>query len=121
MILMTATMVMYALWHGSWVQLLLISIVFGIAFGMYYGAANNLIVEAVPQEQQGIGASMLGLTQSFGSAVGTAILTAIVSAHPYQVVAPSPTGGPPTTVEITQVYTDEGWTLVFWAMARPAW
>lgn len=117
MILMTATMVMYALWHGSWVQLLLISIVFGIAFGMYYGAANNLIVEAVPQEQQGIGASMLGLTQSFGSAVGTAILTAIVSAHPYQVVAPSPTGGPPTTVEITQVYTDEGWTLVFWAMA----
>ncbi|MEU8135733.1 MFS transporter [Streptodolium elevatio] len=117
MILMTATMVMYALWHGTWVQLLLISIVFGIAFGMYYGAANNLIVEAVPQEQQGIGASMLGLTQSFGSAVGTAILTAIVSAHPYQVIAPSQTGGPPTTVDVTQVYTDEGWTLVFWAMA----
>ncbi|NUU22350.1 MAG: MFS transporter [Streptomycetaceae bacterium] len=117
MVVMTLTMVMYALWHGSWVQLLIISIIYGIAFGMYYGAANNLIVEAVPQEQQGIGASMLGLTQSFGSAVGTAILTAIVSAHPYQVIAPSATGGPPTTVDIPQVYTDQGWTMVFWAMA----
>lgn len=115
--IMTATMVFYALWHSTWQQMMIVSIIYGIAFGMYYGAANNLVVEAVPQEQQGIGASMLGLTQSFGSAVGTAILTAIISAHPYQVVAPSATGGAPTTIDIPQVYTDEGWTLGFWAMA----
>ncbi|NUU22073.1 MAG: MFS transporter [Streptomycetaceae bacterium] len=114
---LTLAMVLFALGHGSWQIVALIIVIYGLGFGVYYACANNLIVEAVPQEQQGIGASMLGLTQSFGSAVGTAILTALISAHPYQVVTPEAPGQPSQTVDIPQVYTDEGWTLGFWAMA----
>lgn len=114
---MTLSMALYALFHGSWGVLLIIGIVYGLAFGVYYACANNLVIEAVPQEQQGIGASMLALTQSFGSAVGTAILTAILSAHTYQVSTVAQPGAPAQTFDIPQVYTDDGWTIGFWAVA----
>jgi len=114
---MGLSMALYAMFHGSWQVLLIIGIIYGLAFGVYYACANNLIIEAVPQEQQGIGASMLALTQSFGSAVGTAVLTAILAAHPYRVSTVAQPGAPSQTFDIPQVYTDSGWTIGFWTMA----
>ncbi|WP_436777569.1 MFS transporter [Yinghuangia sp. YIM S09857] len=113
---MTAACAMFALWHGSWVTVLILYSVYGIGFGVFYSASTNLIVEAVPERESAIGAGMLNVAGNFGSAVGTAMITAILSAHPLQMVAPSPTGQGTTTTDIAQVYTDSGWTMALWAL-----
>ncbi|MCF2531090.1 MFS transporter [Yinghuangia soli] len=116
MSVMTAACAMLALWHGSWFTVLLVYAVYGLGFGAFYSASNNLIVEAVPESQSSIGAGMLNVAGNFGAAVGTAMITAILSAHPLQMVSPSPTGQGTATTDIPQVYTDTGWTLSLWAL-----
>ncbi|GAA4996885.1 MFS transporter [Yinghuangia aomiensis] len=117
MAIMTAGSAAIALWHTSWVTVLILYSVYGIGFGFYYSAGNNLIVEAVPAQESSIGAGMLAVAQSFGAAVGTAAVTAIVSGHTLAMTSPSPTGQGTVTTEIPQVYTDTGWTNALWAMA----
>lgn len=116
MSIMTASCATIALWHGSWTTVLILYAVYGIGFGAFYSASNNLIVEAVPERESAIGAGMLNVAGNFGAAVGTAMITAILSAHPLQMVSPSPTGQGTTTTDIPQVYTDSGWTLALWAL-----
>jgi MFS family permease len=114
---MSLASALFALWHGDWVVMLVIYSVYGVGFGFYYSAANNLIVETVPERESAIGAGMLAVAQSFGAAVGTAVLTAILSANAFVLVTPSPGGQGTVTTEIPQVYTDTGWTMSLWAMA----
>ncbi|GAA3230416.1 MFS transporter [Actinocorallia longicatena] len=111
-----ATAVLYALTPHEWVWLTLLSIPFGIAFGAYYATAPNLIIEAVPAEQQGVSAGMLGVMQSMGVAIGLAISTAFLNANPVKaVVAVGPQ--PPATSEINGIFADNAYELSFWLVA----
>lgn len=116
LLLMTAAMGLYGFFHGSWQVLLPIGVVFGLATGLYYGTDNNLVIEAVPEKQQGIAAGMLTLAESFGASFGIAILTAILAAHPYQ-ASMDDGSGHVSTFDIPQVFTDSGWTAGFFAAA----
>jgi len=50
--------------------------------GAYIGTLPNMVVESVPQEQQGISAGMYGAFNSFGTAAAAAATAAVMSAHP---------------------------------------
>ncbi|MEV5835436.1 MFS transporter [Nocardia sp. NPDC052112] len=102
-----------ALAPHTWHIFLLTNAAFGVALGFYYAAAPNLIVEAVPQEQQGISVGMLGVTQSMGVAIGVAVVTALVNAHPLHATV-TVAGQPPQTRPIPQVFGDRGYELGFW-------
>ncbi|MFF0501611.1 MFS transporter [Nocardia aobensis] len=100
----------------TWQLFVVVSAVLGIAQGCYYAAAPNLITEAVPQEQQGISVGMLGIMQSLGVAVGVAVVTAFVNAHPVRAVV-SVAGGPPQSSVVPGVFADRGYELGFWFAA----
>ncbi|WP_282780850.1 MULTISPECIES: MFS transporter [unclassified Nocardia] len=104
-----------ALGHG-WVTLALISAVFGIAFGIYYAATPNLIVEAVPAQQQGVSAGMLGVMQAMGVAIGLAVATAFLHANPVAADV-TVTGQPTVTNEIPLLFSDRGYEITFWVIA----
>lgn len=109
-----ATAIAYAVLPFGWVTLMLLALPFGIAFGAYYASAPNLMVEAVPEEQQGVSAGMLGVMQSMGVAIGLAVITAFLNANPVKAVvtvAGSPTG--PVTREVPHIFADKGYELGF--------
>ncbi|WP_019926237.1 MFS transporter [Nocardia sp. BMG111209] len=85
---------------------------FGIAFGLYYAAAPTLVVEAVPQEQQGISVGVLGVMQSMGVAIGTAAITAFLNNNPLH--AQVSVAGQTRTAPIPQVFGEHGYVLGFW-------
>lgn len=115
--LMAACAVGFAALSFNWVTLLLLSLPFGVALGAYYASAPNLLVEAVPQEQQGVSAGMLGVMQSMGVAIGIAVATAFHHANPVKAVV-SVAGRPPSpAVEIPYLYSDRGYELGFWFVA----
>jgi|GEM_PF-882097 len=97
----------------TWQTFLITSAVFGVALGCYYAAAPNMIVEGVPQEQQGISVGMLGVAQSMGVAIGIAAATALVNAHPVRAVV-SVAGSPAQTATVPQVFADRGYELGLW-------
>ncbi|MBL1078456.1 MFS transporter [Nocardia sp. 2] len=113
LLIFVGTAVAYAVTGHGWVMLAGISAVFGIAFGLYYAATPNLIVEAVPAEQQGVSAGMLGVMQAMGVAIGLAVATAFLNANPVKAVV-SVTGAPPVTQEIKLIYADKGYEISFW-------
>jgi len=63
-----------------------IGLAFGLAFGFFFAAAPNLLMDTVPAQRQGISAGMFAVFGSVGTAITTALFTAIVAAHPYQMV-----------------------------------
>lgn len=111
---------MYLFLHDSWQLMLLCGVVYGIGFGMYYAAAPNLIIEAVPQEQQGISSSMLVVAQSFGASVGVALLSPIFTNNRLQITGPSPTGQGMATNDACNergcTYTTDAFTTGFWIL-----
>jgi MFS family permease len=117
---LTLSAAMLAFRHASWGTVLVAMTVFGAGVGLYYAAANNLIVDAVPPQSSSIGAGMLAVAGSFGTAVGTATVTAVLSAHPYHFTTPSPTGQGTLTTAIPQIYADTGWTTALWVVAAAA-
>ncbi|MEV6661369.1 MFS transporter [Nocardia fluminea] len=90
-----------------------VSAVFGIGFGFYYASMPILMVEAVPQEQQGISLGMLGIMQSMGVAVGLAIVTACLTASPITAHI-SVAGQPMPDTVVPQLFADRGYELGFW-------
>ncbi|MEV4238210.1 MFS transporter [Nocardia sp. NPDC050408] len=74
--------VLFALYHENALQLALIAMIAGIGAGAFLGTLPNMVVESVPQEQQGISAGMYGAFNSFGTAAAAAATAAIFSAHP---------------------------------------
>jgi MFS family permease len=110
-----AFLVTFALWtpfHGAWVDEATIGILWGLAFGFYYAASPNLIMDVVPAARQGISSGMLAVFGAVGSALATAMLTPILASHPFQVVG-TPPGGKPVIANIPQVYTNAGYTEVY--------
>ncbi len=98
--------------HGAWVDQDLICIILGLGGGFFYAAGPNLLIDAVPAERQGISSGMYGVFGAFGSALATALLTPILAAHPYYLVA-TPPGGKPIYTVIPQVYTNVGFSWVY--------
>jgi MFS family permease len=108
-------LIAFELWtpfHGAWVDQTTIGVFWGIGFGFYFAASPNLLIDAVPAARQGISAGMLAVAGSIGSALSTALLTPILAAHPYELVA-TPPGGKPVVSVIPQVYTNVGYTEVY--------
>ncbi|WP_159002269.1 MFS transporter [Streptomyces sp. NRRL B-3229] len=68
--------------HDSVWQLALCAVPLGIGAGIFLGTVPNMLIEAVPQEQQGASAGMYGVFSSFGSATATAVVAAVMAAHP---------------------------------------
>ena len=73
---------LFARFHDHVWQMALIALIVGVGAGAYLGTLPNMVVEAVPQEQQGISAGMYGAFNSFGTAAATAAVAAIMSANP---------------------------------------
>ncbi|MET7481613.1 MFS transporter [Streptomyces sp. NPDC005538] len=68
--------------HGSVLQLALCALPLGVGAGIFLGTVPNMLIEAVPQEQQGASAGMYGVFSSFGSATATAVAAAVMATHP---------------------------------------
>ncbi|MFF1678521.1 MFS transporter [Streptomyces sp. NPDC058256] len=99
-------------WHQTWQQQISIGVAFGLAFGFFFASAPNLLMDTVPAERQGVSSGMFFVFGSIGTAITTALFTAIAAAHPYQMVITQPTGGT-ITKDIPQVYDDSAYSLVY--------
>jgi MFS family permease len=98
--------------HASWLPVALLAAAGGIAFGLYSGTGQNIVVDVVPPSQQAISSGLLAAAGSIGSAVFAAAMTSILVRYPFQVVARQP-GGKTIVSSIPQVYTATGWGYVF--------
>jgi len=110
-----ALLAAFALWwqfHVTWQEQAGIGVLWGLGFGFYYAASPNLLMDAVPAERQGISAGMLAAFGGLGSALATALITPILSSHPFELVA-TPPGGKPIVHDIPQVYTNAAYTQAY--------
>jgi MFS family permease len=99
-------------WHKTWQEQVSIGLAFGLAYGFFFASAPNLLIDTVPAQRQGISSGMFAVFGSIGTAITTALFTAIVAAHPYQMVITEPTGA--TIVKnIPQVYDNSAYSLVY--------
>ncbi|MEV0466035.1 MFS transporter [Nocardia tengchongensis] len=103
----------YAVLGHGWVTMAWLGAIMGIGFAMYYATMPNLIVEAVPAEQQGISAGMLGVMQAMGAGVGISVATAFLNANPVEAVV-SVTGAAPVTQQVPLLFSDRGYELSFY-------
>ncbi|MFI7008831.1 MFS transporter [Streptomyces sp. NPDC050145] len=86
---------------NAWVFRLM-SFVDGAAAGFFQAGTQNIIVETVPADRQGISGSMNFMVQSLGGSVATAGLTALLLKHPLG-----------TSKAGTFLFTWEGYRTVF--------
>ncbi|MFE6995372.1 MFS transporter [Microbacterium sp. NPDC057659] len=87
-LLMGATVVGAVLFHSAVWQLAIAGGLFGIGVGAAYAAMASIIVEGVPAANVGIATGVNANLRSIGSAIGSALMTAIVFS------ALDPTGQP---------------------------
>ncbi|MEV7345089.1 MFS transporter [Streptomyces sp. NPDC093544] len=99
-------------WHKTWQQQITIGVAFGLAYGFFFASAPNLLMDTVPAKRQGVSSGMFFVFGSIGTAISTALFTAIVAAHPYQMTITQPTGGT-ITKDIPQVYDNSAYSLVY--------
>ncbi|RYH07965.1 MAG: MFS transporter, partial [Alphaproteobacteria bacterium] len=71
----------FAFFHQDVWQLTLTSAIFGLGLGLAYSTMTNLIVQGVPPTQTGTATGMNANIRTIGGAMGTTIMTAIVTAH----------------------------------------
>lgn len=96
-------------WHGSWADQALIGAFWGIGTACFYAGGPNVLIDAIPAARQGISAAMYAAFGSFGSALAVALPTAILAAHPYQLVLQE-SATKQVVSDIPQVYTNNGFT-----------
>jgi hypothetical protein len=102
----------FVFFHYSIAELLLGGCIVAIPTGVLYAANPNLIVEGVPQHQQGASAGLFGAASAFGTALGSTLFTVAAIAHPFRVIITAP-GRKPTIASVPQVYADSGYTEAF--------
>ncbi|WP_425954206.1 MFS transporter [Xylanimonas sp. McL0601] len=68
-----------ALVHGSAAVLAVEAGVFGLGLGVAFAAMTNVVVASVPADRTGVASGMNANLRTIGSAVGTALTTAIVT------------------------------------------
>lgn len=82
MLCFTVSCLLLTFFHYGVLEIALILLLLGVAVGLYLGTVANLVVEAVPQEQQGVSSGMVGSFTNFGAAFATSIFASVVAAHP---------------------------------------
>ncbi|MFJ3803013.1 MFS transporter [Streptomyces sp. NPDC090088] len=109
--------------HGSTLQLALCALPLGVGAGIFLGTVPNMLIEAVPQEQQGAGAGMYGVFGSFGSATATAVAAAVMAAHPLVLHVSTPGHESDTKLQsgaLAQLSTETAYTRLFLIFAGVA-
>ena len=76
---MGAASLSLAFLHGSLLAVSAASGVFGIGLGLIYAAITSVVVQSVPPTQTGIASGMNANLRTVGSAVGAAVMTALVT------------------------------------------
>jgi EmrB/QacA subfamily drug resistance transporter len=66
--------------HDQLWQVLVVTLVTGLAFGLAFAAMSNLVVESVPPTQTGVASGMNANIRTIGGALGGAALASIVTA-----------------------------------------
>jgi len=97
-LLTSASLLLFALVHGSPAALLLWGVLQGAGIGAAFAAMPNLIIEAVPQHQTGEATAVNTLLRNVGASIGSQIAGTVLASH---VLAS--TGAP----------SDSGFTLAF--------
>ena len=108
--------VLLAFYHYSVIEIALILLILGVGVGLYLGTLANLVVEAVPQEQQGVSSGMVGSFTNFGAAFATSIIASVVAAHPLVLHVNAPghvTNTSLNTGALAQLPTDTAYTQMF--------
>ncbi|WP_067899676.1 MFS transporter [Nocardia vaccinii] len=118
LIVMVGAGIGYATVPYSWQAYAVLAAIFGIGAGFFYASAPILMVDAVPQEQQGISLGMFGVLTSIGAGTGIAITSALLNNNPIN--AHISVMGHSITQPIPQVFGDRGWSDSFWAMSACA-
>lgn len=111
-LLSAAGTTIFAFFHYSVPELLLAGCLWAVSIGALYAANPNLIVEGVPQHQQGAFGGLFGAASAFGTALGGTLFTAASIAHPFRVIITAP-GRKPTVTTVPQVYANGGYTETF--------
>jgi hypothetical protein len=79
-----------------------------------------MVVEAVPQEQQGVTAGMAGAFNSFGAAAATSVVASVLAAHPLVLHFAAPghvTDTKLNTGALAQLSSGAAYTELFWIFA----
>ena len=66
--------------HDQLWQVMVITVVLGLAFGLAFAAMSNLVVESVPMSQTGVASGMNANIRTVGGALGGAALGSLVTA-----------------------------------------
>ena len=102
--------------HYGVLEIALILLILGVAVGLFLGTSANMVVEAVPQEQQGVSSGMVGSVGNFGAAFATSIIASVVAAHPLILHVNAPghiTNTPLNTGALANLPTDGAYTEMF--------
>ena len=67
--------------HDRIWQVLIVTTLMGVAFGLAFAAMSNLVVESVPVTQTGVASGMNANIRTVGGALGGAILASVITAH----------------------------------------
>jgi MFS family permease len=103
LILAAVGLLLEASFHYSATQLVLVSMVFSVGYGMVISTVYVMIMEAVEPEEQGIANMVQGLLLGIVASVAIAAAYAVLAQHG-------------TVVQGTQFYLDQGYVNVFrWA------
>ena len=97
----TAGTFMLAFQHYTSPELLVGYFVYAIGGGLISAAIPNLVIAAVPIEQQAVSANMVGVVGSLGSAIGLQAAFALLNRHVHSVIQGTP------------IYADAGFKVVY--------
>lgn len=106
---MAASCALWIGWHSTWQEQAGIGVLWGIGIGFDFAAWPNLIMDVVPAAKQGISGGMVQVFGGIGASAATALITAVLAAHPFTMVI-SPPGGHPITAAVPQVYDNSGFS-----------
>ncbi|WP_369690332.1 MFS transporter [Nocardia miyunensis] len=104
--------VAFALAPYDWGTYAALSAVMGIGFGFFYASAPILLVDAVPEDQQGITAGMFGIATALGSGITLSVAAALLDNSPVRAHIDVMSRAVAQT--IPQVFADSGYTTCFW-------
>lgn len=78
---LAVSLLLFAFFFAEPWQVLVLAGVEGIGFGLFYAGPPNLIIEAVPNTSTGISAGITNTVQQMGSAIGTAVVGAVLAGN----------------------------------------
>ncbi|WP_347352785.1 MFS transporter [Intrasporangium sp.] len=94
-----------ALTHDTYGQVLVGYVVYAFGGGLVSAAIPNLVIAAVPPEQQAVSATTVGVVGSLGSTIAVQVTFAVLSLQILQLIQGSP------------IYAEQGFTTIYWLSA----